>query len=80
MIINFNGQTSSNVLGLRYNRETKTLEAAFKGNRIYHYFGVPESTIIQLQDRILKGESIGKTFNELVLSQDIDYAEVDYNG
>ena len=75
MILEFT-TNSSNVKHLAYDAATNTLQATFKGNRIYQYSGVPESVAIELHEANSLGESVGKLFNELVISMDYPCSEV----
>jgi hypothetical protein len=50
--------TSSNILGLKYFVDTKSLEITFTSGQVYRYDDVPEDVANQLFDT----ESVGKTF------------------
>lgn len=67
---------SSNVIGARYDSDSKTLEIEFKKRRVYHYFGVPESVVSELSETAQRGESVGKAFNSLVISGGYEYEEL----
>ena len=75
MILEF-ATNSSNVKHIAYDRATKTLQATFKGNRVYQYSDVPEATAIELFEANSRGESVGKLFNELVIGKDYSFSEV----
>jgi hypothetical protein len=75
MILEF-ATNSSNVKHLAYDRATKTLQATFKGDRVYQYSDVPETTAIELFEANSLGESVGKLFNELVIGQEYSFSEV----
>ncbi len=46
---------SSNIRGIGYERETKTLEVEFHSGDVYQYSGVPESTYQGLMQAVSKG-------------------------
>jgi len=60
---------SSNVLGLSYSRKSQIMTVVFRFVKdkqitlsVYQYFGVPQHIYV----RVLRAESVGKTFNSLV--------------
>lgn len=54
--------TSSNIRSIGYDEDKEILEVEFQNKHIYQFFGVGKS----VHKKLLKAESIGKTFNESV--------------
>ena len=79
MVLEFTTK-SSNVKHIAYDRATNTLQATFKGNRVYQYSDVPESVAVELFEANSLGESVGKLFNELVINMEYSFSEVKNNG
>lgn len=53
---------SSNVSGIRYDEESRTLEIAFKRGATYQYTGVPPETVLALK----AAPSIGQFINQKI--------------
>jgi|CXWK01.1.fsa_nt_gi hypothetical protein len=53
---------SSNIRSIGYDEKTEILEVEFQNSHIYQFEGVGKS----VHKKLLKAESIGKTFNESV--------------
>jgi heme/copper-type cytochrome/quinol oxidase subunit 3 len=51
-------ENSSNILGLKYIVDTKSLEVTFTSGQVYRYDDVPED----VADLMFNAESVGKTF------------------
>lgn len=56
---------SKDIAIVGYDRETQTLEVAFRSGGVYQYYDVPES----IHDKLLKAESMGRFFNDSIKTQ-----------
>jgi hypothetical protein len=57
---------SSNLESVGYNRQLKTLEVEFKGNRVYRYYNVPEHVYHDL----MNASSHGRFFNREIRGEE----------
>jgi hypothetical protein len=54
--------TSSNILRVRYDENTNTLEIEFQGGRVYQYFDIPP----QIFEGLINASSHGQFFSEQI--------------
>lgn len=54
--------SSSNILSVGYDSDTRTLEIEFKGGGIYQYYGVPQN----VYSSFLNAPSLGKYFHDFI--------------
>ena len=60
--MNWSPLTSSNLLRVRYDENTSTLEVEFHGGRVYQYFDVPQ----QVFEGLISADSHGRFFHSQI--------------